>query len=140
MEEIWKDIDGYEGRYIISNYGNIKSKKTNKNVYFSNSKKYKRVLLSKDGKAKGYSVHRLVAQNFIPNPNNYPCVNHLDCDGRNNRVDNLEWCTYKENNNHKTHNLKRYITNSIVFIETNYPNKTDLINKLKDVQNEINLF
>lgn len=137
MVEIWKDIKGYEDNYIISNCGNIKSKKTNKNVYFSNSKNYKRVLLSKNGKAKGYSVHRLVAQNFIPNPNNYPCVNHLDCDKTNNRVDNLQWCTYKQNNNHKNHNLKRYITNSINIIKKDYPNKVDLLNKLKEIQEEI---
>ena len=56
------------------------------------------VILCKDGHTSAKSVHRLVAQAFIPNPNNYPIINHKDCNGRNNDVRNLEWCTYKYNN------------------------------------------
>lgn len=135
--EIWKDIEGYEGLYQVSNMGNIKSLRTNKNCYLSNSKIYKRVLLSKNGKAKGYSVHRLVAQAFIPNPNNYPCVNHLDYNGSNNKASNLEWCTYAENNNYRNHHLKRYLSLSIKAMKENHPNRKDLITKLMEVKKEI---
>lgn len=137
MEEIWKDIKDYEGKYVVSNLGNIKSLKTNKKCYLSKSKCYKRVLLYKDGKAKGYSVHRLVAQAFIPNPNNYPCVNHLDCDGSNNNANNLEWITYKENNNYKNHNLKKHLSSAISMMKSNYPEREDLINELEKIKCEI---
>ena len=137
MEEIWKDIPGYEGKYKVSNLGNIVSYKTNKKCYFSDSKNYKRVLLYKNGKAFGYSVHRIVAQAFLPNPNNYPCVNHIDCDGSNNKVDNLEWCTYKENNDYRDGNIKRNIRFAINSIKGKYPDRTDLTDKLEDIIKEL---
>lgn len=139
MEEIWKGIENYEDKYMVSNFGNIKNKKTNKKCYLSKSKKYKRVLLWKDGKACGYSVHRLVAKAFIPNPNNYPCVNHLDCNGENNNVNNLEWCTYKENNNYKNHELKKHISTTLSFLKKNYPERKDLIKTAEELKNEIYL-
>lgn len=137
MKEIWKDIKDYEGKYKVSNLGNVKSVKKNKNCYLSNSKCYKRVLLSKNGDKKGYAVHRLVAQAFIPNPNNYPCVNHIDCDGSNNKVDNLEWVSYKENNNYKNHNLKKYLSLSILLLSKKYPERNDLLKKLEEIKKEI---
>ena len=92
MEEIWKDIDGYEGIYQVSNMGQVKSLDrmvTNIDgvTYMvrgrilrqaNDDKGYKRVTLSKNCITKNYQVHRLVAIAFIPNPNNYPVVNHLD--------------------------------------------------------------
>lgn len=138
MQEIWKDIKDYEGLYKISNLGNVKSLKTNKNLYYSKSKNYLRVSLNKDGIRKGYSIHRLVAEAFIPNPNNYPCVNHKDCNGNNNNVDNLEWCTHKQNNSYKNHHLKRNVSSAIYFLKRDYFNEKELIKELEEIRNKIN--
>ena len=112
MTEIWKDIEGYENLYQVSNLGRVKALGNggSKNSKFSSErilktceiKGYLRVTLSKDGKQKQYSVHRLVAQAFLQNPDNLPQVNHKDEDKTNNRVDNLEWCSAKYNNNYGT--------------------------------------
>ena len=108
MEE-WKDIDGYNGLYKISNYGNIKSfrkssRSSNKEFYILSCKPdnngYCTCVLNKDGIRKSYKVHRLVAKAFIPNPNNYTDVNHKDENKSNNRIDNLEWLSHKENMNY----------------------------------------
>lgn len=98
--EIWREIKGYEGYYSVSDLGNIKNLITGKilkpalkrNGYFSVDLRYK--------EAKTVSIHRLVAEGFIPNPLNLPCVNHKDEFKTNNRVENLEWCTTKYNNNY----------------------------------------
>lgn len=99
--EIFKDIRGYEGLYRISNIGRVYSLKTNK--YLSANKHrcgYMKVTLFNDGKAKTFLVHRLVAANFIANPNKYRDINHKDGNKTNNVVDNLEWCTVSENTKH----------------------------------------
>ena len=108
MEE-WKDIKGYEELYQISSLGRVKSLKNNRGNYrekilsnIPNKNGYIIVQLKKNGTSKPFSVHRLVAQAFIPNPNNYPQVNHKDENKENNRVDNLEWCTAKYNSNYGT--------------------------------------
>lgn len=111
MKEIWKPIKGYEGLYEISNLGRVKSLSRvtphNGRVYPTkilkphiNTKKYLDVELSQNGLKQRYRIHRLVAETFIPNPNNKPQVNHIDCDKSNNRVDNLEWCDNSENQRH----------------------------------------
>ena len=102
--EIFKDIEGYEGLYQVSNLGNIKSLHCNKEKIMkptirSNNYQYYFVGLLKDGKRKYFAVHRLVAIMFIPNPNNYEQVDHLDGNKLNNNVKNLEWVTPKENTN-----------------------------------------
>lgn len=116
MKEVWKNISGYEGLYQVSNLGRIKSlphKVYNKLIgeYISKEKilkqgslvrGYKGVGLYKNGKEKTQKVHRLVAEAFIPNPNNYPEVNHKNEDTSDNRVTNLEWCTSKYNSNYGT--------------------------------------
>ena len=112
MEEIWKDIEGYTGIYQVSNLGRVRSLDRDvvgKNGVTQHYKAgfktqrqdkdgYLRVSLSKRGKSKGFGVHRLVAQAFIPNPDNLPQVNHRDENPSNNKADNLEWCTQSYNN------------------------------------------
>lgn len=100
--EIWKTIEGFEN-YFISNLGNVKNNKFNKEKKLSKSKStlgYEVVLLYKHGKRTLFYVHRLVAIAFIPNPENKPQVNHIDGNKLNNNVYNLEWNTAKENINH----------------------------------------
>lgn len=100
--EIWKDVVGYEGLYQVSNYGKIKSFHKRKsfpkmiNVYAKRG--YYQIGLRKKGKRKFFQVHRLVAEAFVPNPNNFPVVNHKDENKLNNYFENLEWCTVSYNN------------------------------------------
>lgn len=108
MMEEWRAVPGYEGLYEVSNTGNVKSLiKNNIIKSFINKKGYRLVSLSKNGIIKKFSVHRLAAQAFIPNPDNLPMVNHKDEDKTNNSVDNLEWCDAKYNNNYGTANIRR---------------------------------
>lgn len=116
MKEIWKDIEGYEGLYQVSNLGQVKSLERTiivKNckqsktypecikIPFPNKKGYLRVQLYKNNKRRNLRVHRLVALAFIPNPDNKPKVNHIDGDPTNNVVSNLEWVTGEENRAHQ---------------------------------------
>lgn len=110
-KEIWKDIKGYEGYYKISNYGRVASLKEWRGNQFinkfidvfkiipirTNKDGYPVVTLSKNKIAKEYRIHRLVANAFIENKFNKPQVNHIDGNKENNHVNNLEWCTCKEN-------------------------------------------
>lgn len=114
MKEIWKDIKGYKGIYQVSNLGNVKSlpRKTN-NQYYKGSylkqyiyKGYLKLQLTKHSKSKWFLVHRLVAQAFIPNPENKPQVNHIDGNKLNNSINNLEWVTNSENQIHSYRILK----------------------------------
>jgi hypothetical protein len=115
MREIFKDIKGFEGLYAVSNLGNVKrhtteAKNGTGNYYRKehllkqrkNNKGYFIVDLFKNNIRHQYLVHRLVAQEFIENINNYPCVNHIDENKENNNADNLEWCTQKYNMNYGT--------------------------------------
>lgn len=121
MQEIWKDIKHYEGLYQVSNLGNVKTLDKYVNSGIKNNNKVKRkgkllkqynkrgylqVTLTHNNKRKYVGVHRLVAQAFIPNPNNLPQVNHKDEDPLNNHVENLEWCTAKYNCNYGNRNSK----------------------------------
>lgn len=107
MQELWKDIKDFEGLYQISNFGNVRSLITNKNIKFNKVKGYLYVHLYNNSKRKSIRVNRLVAQAFIPNPDNKPQVNHIDGDKLNNRVDNLEWVTREENMQHAIKNSLR---------------------------------
>lgn len=113
MQETWKPVVGYEGLYEVSNLGRVKS--LIRSMYDINRREvvnHQRVkilspsmvksgrytiTLIKNKKAKVFYVHRLVAMAFLPNPNHYNVVNHLDSDPTNNCVNNLEWCTQKHN-------------------------------------------
>lgn len=120
MEEIWKDIKGYESLYQVSNLGRIKSlerKVKNTSCSYRTIKQkilncgkciagYYYIILYKKQIKKPFRIHRLVAEAFIPNPNNYPCVNHKDENKENNVWTNLEWCTHKYNMNYGT-SIKR---------------------------------
>lgn len=99
-KEIWKDIVGYEGLYQVSNFGRIKSNYKSIILQPGLCRGYLIVNLYKNKKSLSQKVHRLVAQAFIPNPENKPTVNHIDGNKQNNYVSNLEWATVKEQNVH----------------------------------------
>lgn len=115
MQEIWKDIKGFEGKYQVSNYGNVKSlnyRHTGKEQLLKpilQNNGYFCVMLYKPNKR--FLIHRLVAEAFIPNHDNLPQVNHKDEDKTNNYVVNLEWCTNKYNLNYGT--VKEKIAKSL---------------------------
>lgn len=116
MNEVWKDIAGYEGIYQVSNLGRVRS--LDRTYYLKNGRTqsakgrimafydtkdgYKGVKLRTTKSRVSFRVHRLVAEAFIANPFNYPCINHKDENKQNNVVENLEWCTQKYNMNFGT--------------------------------------
>ena len=124
MIELWKDIEGYEGLYQVSNTGKVKRVKhidtkcrQGYRVFkermlkpISNERGYLYVKLSKNNKEKTFKIHRLVAQAFISNPNNYPQVNHKDEVKTNNNITNLEWCDNKYNCNYGTKSQRQIET------------------------------
>lgn len=118
--EIWTDVVGFEGLYMVSNMGRVKSlsKLSNNKRYITDEKilsprvcgkqrEYLAVALTSNGKTKQYKIHRLVAMAFIPNPEGYNEINHKDEDKGNNRVDNLEWCSRSYNVNYGNGKEKR---------------------------------
>lgn len=114
MQLIVKNLLGYEGLYLIDSIGNVVSCPRQQGSRFVNQYKilgtkinrlgYKEVALSKDGKTKTVLLHRLIAQHFIDNPHNYPCVNHKNGVKTDNRLENLEWCTRSYNTKHAYEN------------------------------------
>lgn len=99
--EIYKDIKGFENIYQISNKGNVKSLRFNKERILRtqiDKQGYQYINLNDCGKTIKIKIHRLVANAFIPNPDNLPIINHKDENKCNNCVENLEWCTYQYNN------------------------------------------
>lgn len=113
-QEQWRTIEGYEGLYEVSNMGRVRSLdridklgrlKPGRILSPSIDKKgYCKITLFREGVRYYYGVHRLVAQAFLPNPEGLPIINHKDENPSNNRVDNLEWCTYEYNINYGTRN------------------------------------
>lgn len=112
--ETWKDVVGYEGFYKVSNKGNVYSVERKNSLGnkcggrtlkpITNKDGYIYIGLYKGGIRKRKRLHRLVAETFLPNPNNYPEINHRDEDKANNNVENLEWCTRGHNVNYGTRN------------------------------------
>ena len=95
--EIWKDIEGFEGRYQISSWGRVRNKDGMILKPYMNNKGYFKISLQEGRKAIKKRIHRLVAIAFVPNPKNLPQVNHMDGNKQNNSYTNLEWVTNKEN-------------------------------------------
>lgn len=118
MKEIWKDIKDYEGLYQISNLGNVRSLERkvrinkgyrivkNKILKLGIRNNYYVINLNKNNKKKSFQVHRLVAEAFINNLDNKPIINHKNFNKLDNNVNNLEWCTQKENVNYSICNMK----------------------------------
>lgn len=107
--ELWKFLVGYEGLYKISTLGHIMAmpKKRCQNAIILSQrlkKGYLHVRLSKEGKSRDLPMHRLIAMTFIPNPENKPCINHINGIKTDNRLENLEWVTIAENNAHARNN------------------------------------
>lgn len=140
--ELWKDIDGFENYYQISSFGRIKSKERDivcgkakfksKERYLKsweckthNNDSYLYITLCVNGKHYKKSIHRLVATAFIPNNNNMPEVNHKDGNKHNNKVENLEWVTEKQNQQHSWEVLKRKKYKQEYF---------NLLNKIKNLK------
>lgn len=130
MQEIWKDIDGYEGIYKISNLGRVKSLRMyagNRYKYREkilkpriSSQGYERVSLRKEGKTKDFLVHILVGNAFLDKPD-YKCeINHKDTNRRNNIYTNLEWVTHKENQNNPLSVQKQLGKNNHMYGKDNY--------------------
>lgn len=122
--EIWKDVVGYDGKYLVSNFGRVKRlaycytdtfgryrELPDKILCLGISKTgYVMIDLYKNDVRKRVYVHRLVAEAFITNPTKLPCVNHRDENKQNNCVDNLEWCNYSYNNNYGTATQRMVVT------------------------------
>lgn len=136
-DEQWKDIPGYEGLYQASNYGQIRSLDNIQHVMFRGKSViklkhgkiikqgkhrggYVLVWLSKNGSVRAHTVHRLVAETFLPNPDELPEINHIDGNKKNNAITNLEWVSRSENLNHayKCLGRKNGLERKIVCVET----------------------
>ena len=136
--EIWKDVVGYEGSYMVSNLGRVKT------LHWRGSKVekilcekkhtdgYLFVELYKNNTRKPITIHRLVAIAFIDNPQNLPCINHKDENKKNNKVDNLEWCTRKENTNYGTTQKRRAET-----VRTKHMNEKRTVIQYDENMNEV---
>lgn len=119
--ENWKDVVGWEGCYIVSDYGRVASVREFYYSYMGDlvvkkrcfprvcktyapaNGMYEKITLISRPRKRTYLIHKLVADAFIPNPHNYPCIDHIDDNPLNNRADNLQWCTYRMNCNKPHH-------------------------------------
>ena len=121
--EIWRDIRGYEGHYQVSNFGRVKSLKYGREIILKPGKNgggYSCVALSKNGHLQTYVVHRLVAQAFLPNPDNLPQVDHLNEIKTDNRVENLQWVTGSENTKRTYQHGRKPVRAKVTFEQVSY--------------------
>lgn len=132
MIEEWKDVPNYEGLYQVSNFGRVKSfRKSSKfrcqSEYILKpnvaSHGYAEVTLYNKTVRRKFLVHRLIASVFLPNPNNFPQINHKDENKLNNAVNNLEWCSAEYNNAYGTARIRKIDTVSIPVEQTTYDGK-----------------
>lgn len=124
--EIWKEVEGYDGYYFISNYARLKSIYKNKCIIkyvYAPHHLYCRASMNIKGKKSSVLIHRLVANAFIPNPENKTTVNHINGIKKDNRIENLEWCTLSENTKHSYDFLNRKIPNKGKFGADNKSSK-----------------
>ena len=143
MIEEWKDIEGYEGLYQVSNLGNVRSlwfEKERLLKLYKDMKGYYRITLCKNGRQQNRSVHRLVAEAFIPNIDNKPSIDHINTIKNDNRVENLRWVTNKENSNNpltKEKQIKSKISKPILQLDKNM----ELVKKwngVREIERELN--
>ena len=141
--EIWKDVVGYEGYYQVSNLGRVKS------LNYRGSKKekilatnlertgYVRTHLCKEGQHKTIRIHRLVAEAFLPNPDNKNCIDHINTNRADNRVENLRWVTHEENCNNdltRKNGKRNGISKKVICVET-----STIYNSIMEVERELGL-
>lgn len=131
-------IKNYENLYSVTEDGQVYSHRSNRFLTPCDSGKgYLYVTLSKNGKQQSKKIHRIVAETFIPNPNNLPCVNHKDENLQNNCIDNLEWCSYNYNNTYGTR-IER-ISKAIIE-KTDHKQKVKIVQCDKNTGEEIAIF
>lgn len=150
MTRYWKEIKGYENKYKISNYGEVVSLPRFKNnhsklqevpmkkikPYINKKNGYVYVYLCNNGKYKNCRLHKLVAETFIPNPNCYNQINHIDGDKTNNTVDNLEWCNSSYNIRDMYRRLGKYDNDRVIIEKYNELKSCNKVSKLFDTTGE----
>lgn len=150
MQEIWKDVTGYEGIYQVSNYSRVKKIGYIKTTKVEHIKKqtvgktgYYVISIWKKNKSRVVKVHRLIAEAFIENPLNKPFINHIDCNKLNNDISNLEWCTHKENMMHAKNNNLMYSPkgtgNNILMLDKKTNEVLKVFNSISDAVEYLNV-